>query len=108
MQMSDQFDEELRKIDEFLDKMYEIADSDGTISRDEQAILDEVMRELSDYRILVFDCAEDGVIDDDELAQMKGFKDRIYNLVNNKALRDGTITDEEANLIDSLFDFVSE
>ncbi|MCY3412787.1 MAG: hypothetical protein INQ03_14210 [Candidatus Heimdallarchaeota archaeon] len=107
--MTDRFETELAKIDKFLDKMMSIAESDGEISTDEQEILDEVLNEVSEYRLMVFDAQDnDGVIDDAEMEKMKGYRERILNLVNRKAMRDGIITDEERDLIDSLFEFVND
>lgn len=106
--MQDKLDAELKRIDNFIDNITELADGDGVVTSDEQALLDEIFEVLGDYRQLLFDVMDDGVISEDERKQIKNFQDTTLNLINSQALKDGIISEDEEKIIDSLFSFLNE
>ncbi len=106
--MRNKLEIELKKIDNFIDSVQEIAIRDGKITKDEKSILDEIFKEIAEYRQLIFDVLEDNVITPEEEKKIKGFQERTLNLINSKALRDGIITKDEEDLIDSLFKFINK
>ena len=105
--MNRDFQSELDKIDETIDQLMSIASSDGKITKEEQAILDEIMNEMSDYRLMVLDALEDGEIDENEEQEMRDALDKIVDNASKMAIADGTLSDDEKRLIDSLIDFAN-
>ena len=104
--MTENLQSELTQIDRFIEMIGDIADQDGTISRDEQALLDSIFNDLSNYRVLVLDALDDGVITKEEESQMQTFRERILENANSMAMRDGEFTDDEEQLLESLLEFV--
>lgn len=99
------FQPELSKIDNFIDKIGIIASADGKITSEEKALLDEIMEDLSDYRILVMDVLDDGVVTKDEEFEMDELKDSILRHINEIALADGYLSEDEKTLIETLTSF---
>ncbi|MHA2504178.1 MAG: hypothetical protein ACXAE3_15070 [Candidatus Kariarchaeaceae archaeon] len=103
--MDRDFNNELKEIDEFIDQLGDIAGADGKITAEEQTVLDEIMNDLSDYRILVMDVLEDGVVTEEESVSMQRSLDNIINNASKIALSDGRLSDDEEILIESLISF---
>ena len=104
--MVENLESELNQIDRFIEQIGEIADKDGTITKEEQAILDTIFNDLSNYRVLVLDALDDGVITPQEEEQMKNSRERILENANAMAMADGQFSDDEEQLLDSLLEFV--
>ena len=103
--MEREFKGEMKKIDTFIDQLGDIASADGKITNDEQSLLDEIMSDLSDYRLLVMEVLEDGKVTDEESASMKKALDNIVINASKIALSDGNLTSDEETLIESLISF---
>jgi hypothetical protein len=102
------FESELKRIDEFIDKIGDLAEEDGQITKDEMIILDGMMNDLSDYRLLVMEALDDGQITNEEQREMQKLKESILQHINNIAMADGDISNEEKFLIDRLNKFFEE
>jgi len=106
--MKRDFQSELEKIDKVIDQLSSIAASDGKITKEEQNLLDNIMNELSDYRLLVMDALDDGTIDAQEEKDMGQALDRIVEHASNIALADGTLSKDEETLIEQLISFADD
>jgi hypothetical protein len=105
---STDFESELKRIDEFIDKIGDLAEEDGQITKAEMTILDGMMNDLSDYRLLVMEALDDGEITNEEQREMQKLKESILQHINNIAMADGDISTEEKFLIDQLNSFFEE
>jgi len=103
--MKRDFKSELEKIDSVIDQLGSVAGADGKITREEQSLLDEIMDNLSDYRLLVLDALEDDTITEEESKKMQDALDKIVDNASKIALEDGNFTADEEQLIETIITF---
>jgi len=105
--MDRDFNSEMDKIDNFIDLLTSVADADGKVTVEEQSLMDEIMNDLSDYRLLVMEALEDNMVSEEEAKSMKKALDNIVTNASRIALADGNLSDDEEHLINSLITFAS-
>ena len=89
-------------IREIYDKLVQKALEDGTISKDEQAILDKVELELEAYEDLLKNAMNDRIISEDESKVLRRTRAQMLDKVWLVADEDQQINEEEANLLNLL------
>lgn len=101
-------------MDELTDmqKLYEAlltkALEDGVISKDEQAILDQVKMNVLDYEKLLSEAFEDGIIDEDEAKQLRDSRAKMLELAWMEADTDAMINTDEAGLLNLLLSLLKK
>ena len=81
-------------------QMVRKAMEDGTITREEKALMESISHGYGIYLSSVVKAREDGVIDEAEEAKIKELRKRIYEESLKTALEDGKIADDEKALLD--------
>lgn len=75
------------------------ARTDGTITSDEQDIINQVSEDLEYYQVLLNDCLQDGHIDAEEKDELEKFSSLIIKNAEDVAIADGRISSDEENLL---------
>jgi len=98
----------IQTINNVLDQLWSVAQSDDTITADEEAILTNVKQNLESYRTLAGKLTRDEKISDNDLERLYVFEKKIVQDASAKALVDGYISGEEGDLLQKLLDFFEE
>jgi hypothetical protein len=95
----------INTINEILDQLWSVAQSDQIVSLDEKAILENVQSNLETYRSLAAKLTKNEDISDVDLEKLYIFEKKIVQDASAKALVDGYISGEEGDLLQKLLDF---
>jgi tellurite resistance protein len=103
--MSEFPDEDLAKT---MKKIADLAKEDGKITPEEYNILKRLSFDVAEYLITLETSKEDGVIDDEEKAELLRLKEKIVHNAKNIAASDGIIDNDEEQLIKKIVDLLDK
>lgn len=103
--MNDMERTEIDRIDRLIDKINEIINIDGKITNEEEALFQNILENLSHYRIVLMDVTADNVIDEEEKQKMEKFKQNIMGDAKLIALEDENFSEDEINVLKELKKF---
>ena len=72
---------------------------DGTLTKDEKALIEKIMLQVKAYGLALEEIIEDAVITLDEEKRLEYIRNELYNVVYTEAKRDGVVTDEELQIL---------
>lgn len=96
---------ELSRIDRLSDAINKIINTDGKVTEEEETLFQNILENLSHYRILLMDIAADNIIDDKEKQQMAKFKQNIMGNAQLIAMEDEKFSEDELNILKELKKF---
>jgi len=89
-------------------RMLEVANEDGIISEDEQALIDNVRANISKYFQILRDSFEDKIITEEEQYEMYESRKRILEEALQVAKGDEKITQDEFKLLSTIREILQE
>ena len=100
--------DELTDMQKLYEALLEKACEDDVITKDEQAILDQVKMNILDYEKLLAEAYEDGIIDEDEAKQLRDARAKMLELAWMEADTDANINPDEAGLLNLLLSLLKK
>jgi len=91
-----------KSVQHMWDELMGAALQDGSISDDEKNILDKIMLNLKNYGNILENALEDGIIDEAEKLELLLARQKMIVEVEQIAIEDHDITEDEQNLIQKL------
>lgn len=93
-------------IDDLSTKLRDVANRDEIISKEEEHLISSIEDFISRYKLYKRKAKADGVIDDQEKERLKEMKKGILEGAWVTSMEDGSISDDESELISTIYDFL--
>ncbi|MCY3413392.1 MAG: hypothetical protein INQ03_17260 [Candidatus Heimdallarchaeota archaeon] len=98
----------IEKISEIKKSLHVLALMDEKISKEEKVLLDQIDQKMESYKDLVENIVKDKEISNEEYLALKQYEKELLDDLNNKALEDERISEDERDIIDGLKSLLAE
>ena len=95
-------------IQNVLNAMKKVAEEDGTITVDEQNLLDTMNDFMQRYETYLGKAEEDGIITEEEAEKLQSMRRDMLEGLWAEAAKDGKISDDETEIMKLLYKFLTE
>ncbi|MCY3412312.1 MAG: hypothetical protein INQ03_11815 [Candidatus Heimdallarchaeota archaeon] len=93
---------------ETIKKLLEVAEKDGVITSEEFEVLEQIRVDADSYAVNLEEAKSDGTIDDTESEKLSRLRDQILERAEIVANIDGTLSDDERALLNTLKEFINK
>ncbi len=106
--MSEQIKSKAEKMEMIYQKLLEQALKDGVITEDEDKLLLQARERIRDYQKFVDEALEDGIVTVKEHTKLLRLQDKLIRSLENEALKDNVVTEDEKLLLDTIKKMIRE